>query len=393
MDLITGKQFLENGSKGFRSGYSKVYGQIAMRLDDSFYLLTKENIILSEINKDTDIDVCDINTGDLGVLFNTRKDINAFVFACTETSVKVSEGRNFLRSSLDDFSEIVGPSIQVINSFTIDNCLAAIRSSNGCLVKGSGIVAVGSSVEDAVACAQIIEKCCLAENYSELLGGVKYIPDSDSTLCRKFYLDRYKSINDESFVNFVGFDETEFKLRNKLIDFGKQLCRDNLVFGTWGNISIRLNDKELLITPSGMDYFSIKPEDIVKVNYIDMSRNDGQRTPSRNLPLHAKMYRELTGCDAIVHTHSENLSCFAAAHAGFTIGVPELKDLIGDVLVTEYALEHEDDFNSNAIEVLKKTHAAILANHGAIFYGPSTELVLAIAGAVEARAAALLGRN
>ena len=121
MDLITGKQLLENGSKGFRSGYSKVYGQIAMRLDDSFYLLTKENIILSEINKDTDIDVCDINTGDLGVLFNTRKDINAFVFACTETSVKVSEGMNFLRSSLDDFSEIVGPSIQMINSFTIDN--------------------------------------------------------------------------------------------------------------------------------------------------------------------------------------------------------------------------------------------------------------------------------
>lgn len=393
MDLITGKQLLENGSKGFRSGYSKVYGQIAMRLDDSFYLLTKENIILSEINKDTDIDVCDINTGDLGVLFNTRKDINAFVFACTETSVKVSEGRNFLRSSLDDFSEIVGPSIQVINSFTIDNCLAAIRSSNGCLVKGSGIVAVGSSVEDAVACAQIIEKCCLAEFHQELLGGVKHIPDSDAALCRKFYLERYRTMNDESFVNFVGFDEKEFELRNRLIDFGKQLCRDNLVYGTWGNISIRLNDDELLITPSGMDYFSIKPEDIVKVNFRTMELGEGQRKPSRNLPLHAKMYRELQGCDAIVHTHSENLSVFAAAHAGFAIGVPDLKELIGDVLVTDYSLEHEDSFNSNAVEVLKKTHAAILANHGAIFYGPSTELVLAIAGAVEARAAALLGRN
>lgn len=393
MDLITGKQLLENGSKGFRSGYSKVYGQIAMRLDDSFYLLTKENIILSEINKDTDIDVCDINTGDLGVLFNTRKDINAFVFACTETSVKVSEEMNILRSSLDDFSEIVGPSIQVINSFTIDNCLAAIRSSNGCLVKGSGIVAVGSSVEDAVACAQIIEKCCLAEFHQELLGGVKHIPDSDAALCRKFYLERYRTMNDESFVNFVGFDEKEFELRNRLIDFGKQLCRDNLVYGTWGNISIRLNDDELLITPSGMDYFSIKPEDIVKVNFRTMELGEGQRKPSRNLPLHAKMYRELQGCDAIVHTHSENLSVFAAAHAGFAIGVPDLKELIGDVLVTDYSLEHEDSFNSNAVEVLKKTHAAILANHGAIFYGPSTELVLAIAGAVEARAAALLGRN
>ena len=364
-----------------------------MRLDDSFYLLTKENIILSEINKDTDIDVCDINTGDLGVLFNTRKDINAFVFACTETSVKVSEEMNILRSSLDDFSEIVGPSIQVINSFTIDNCLAAIRSSNGCLVKGSGIVAVGSSVEDAVACAQIIEKCCLAEFHQELLGGVKHIPDSDAALCRKFYLERYRTMNDESFVNFVGFDEKEFELRNRLIDFGKQLCRDNLVYGTWGNISIRLNDDELLITPSGMDYFSIKPEDIVKVNFRTMELGEGQRKPSRNLPLHAKMYRELQGCDAIVHTHSENLSVFAAAHAGFAIGVPDLKELIGDVLVTDYSLEHEDSFNSNAVEVLKKTHAAILANHGAIFYGPSTELVLAIAGAVEARAAALLGRN
>ena len=393
MDVNLGKQLLENGSKGFRSGYSKVYGQIAMRLDDSFYLLTKENIILNEVNKDSDIDICDIRTGDRGVLFNTRRDVNAFVFACTEASVKVSKDMNFLRSSLDDFSEIAGPSIQVIDDFNIDKCLAALRSSNGCLVRGSGIVSIGSSVEDAVAGAQIIEKCCLAEFHQKLLGGVKYIPDSDATLCRKFYLDRYKTMNDESFVNFVGFDEKEFELRNRLIDFGKQLCRDNLVFGTWGNISIRLNDDELLITPSGMDYFSIKPEDIVKVNFRTMKLAEGQRRPSRNLPLHAKMYRELQGCDAIVHTHSENLSVFAAAHAGFAIGVPALKELIGDVLVTDYSLEHEDAFNSNAVEVLKKTHAAILANHGAIFYGPSTELVLAIAGAVEARAAALLGRN
>lgn len=392
MDLTTGKLLIENSAKAFKAESGKVFGQIALRVNDDFYLMTKENIILSNINKDTDIDICDINSGDLGVLFHARPDVNAFVFACTESSVEISKRVSTLKSSLDDFSELVGSKIQVLEHFTIRNCINATRNVGGCLVKGLGIVSVGHDVKEAIAAVQIIEKDCFAECKASLLGGIKYIPDADAVLSRNQYVDSYKSMNDESHVTFIGFDENEFQTRNNLIEFGKLLCKESLVNGTWGNISVMINDDEMLITPSGMDYFSIKPEDIVKINIhtLKYAGNDNQRKPSRNLELHARMYRELPDCRSIVHTHSLNLSCFAASHAGFAIGTPELEELIGNVLVTEYALVHSDEFNDNAIDVLKKTHAAILANHGAIFYAPTTEMALTIAGAVEGRAAAIL---
>ena len=390
MDISTAKQILENGSRGFRPGQSKVYGQIALRVDNDFYLMTKENIILSKIDKKRDIDVCDMNSGDLGVLFHSRPDINAFVFACTEASVLASRDRNEIRSSLDDFSEMVGSKAQIIDEFSIDKCMKVLKDSSGCIIKGSGIVGVGATIEDAVSCVQIIEKCCKAELSTKKLGELKYIPAKDVELCRDFYINKYYRMNDKAFVEVIDFDESEFEIRNSMIEFGKQICRDVLVFGTWGNISVMINDDEMLITPSGMDYFRIKPEDIVKVNFRDLTYNPNQRIPSRNYKLHARMYRELPGCKTIVHTHSANLSCFAAAHAGFTIADPAMKELIGDVLVTDYSLEHESHFNDNAIEKLRLSHAVILANHGAIFYGPTTELVLAIANAVENTAAAIL---
>lgn len=391
MDISTAKQVLENGSKGFRaSGHSKVYGQIALRVDENYYLLTKDNIILSSVNKDTDIDVCDINTGALGEFFNRRTDVNAFVFACTEASVKVSKDRSSIRSSLDDFSEKIGHSVQIIDSMTIDNIIRVTMDSPGCIVSGSGIVGTGATIEQAVSCVQIIEKCCKAELHAEKLGGIKYIPENDVTACREFYKTDYYSMNEEGVVNVVGFDEDEYALRNSMIEFGKKLCDKDLVYGTWGNISIKLSDDEMLISPSGMDYFNIKPEDIVKVNFKTLEYNKMQRIPSRNMGLHAKMYQELQGCNAIVHTHSANLSCFAAAHAGFMLNDPALKTLIGDVLSTDYALEHEDEYISNALDKLRESHAVILANHGAIFYGPSMDIVLAIASAVEDRAAAIL---
>lgn len=393
MDINTAKQVLENGSKGFRTGHNKIYGQIALRVDENYYLLTKENIILSRINKDTDIDVCDIYTGDLGVFFNKRKDINAFVFACTEASVKVSQNRSEIKSSLDDFSEKIGHSAQIIDSLSIDNLLKVLKDAPGCIIRGSGIIGTGATIEQAVSCVQIIEKCCKAEFHADKLGGIKYIPKEDVVACREFYKKEYYKMNEDGVATVVGFDENEYALRNSMLEFGKKLCDKDLVYGTWGNISLKLNDDEMLITPSGMDYFNTKPEDIVKVNFKTLEYNRLQRIPSRNMGLHARMYQELPGCNSIVHTHSSNLSCFAAAHAGFMVNDPTIKKLIGDILVTEYALEHEEEFNNNALDKLKKSHAVILANHGAIFYGPSMDIVLTIASATEDRAATILSAD
>ena len=152
---------------------------------------------------------------------------------------------------------------------------------------------------------------------------------------------------------------------------------------------MRIREHEMLISPSSMDYFDTHVEDIVRVD-IDTLEYGEQRIPSSDAALHAKMYQELPGCNAIIHTHSNACSVFAACEAGFAIPDENMRQLIGDVKVISYAPDDAELTINNTIETLSDTHAAIMPHHGAIFYGPSLEIVYEIAKSVEMVARNLL---
>ena len=388
MNLEDGIKIVVNGSKGFHARLNKVYGQLALRLDDDRYLMTTENINLANIPSD-DVHVYDINTGDVGAIFSARPDVNAIIFAITQDAVEVSK-RGPLLPTLDDLAMLIGPDVPVSIDSDPKNLLKAISNRGGCFINGRGMFGVGRNMPEAVAAVQIIEKACEAETMGTPLGGSKQLPPAIAEALRNEFINSYSVINSDDYVNFVGFNEEEFSIRNKLIECGKQICKDDLVYGCWGNLSVKLNDDEMLITPSGMNYFDIKPEDIVKVNIHSLEALDS-RKPSTESLLHAAMYKYLPGCNAIIHTHSNGCSVFAAAQAGFAIPDPSLHDIIGDLLIADYAPSGSKQLAANAVTTLQKTHAAILSNHGAIFYGPSLDVVLAIANAVEAKACNLLG--
>ena len=81
--------------------------------------------------------------------------------------------------------------------------------------------------------------------------------------------------------------------RQTVSDAGKKLIANNLVGGTWGNISCRIDDVRMAITPSGMSYESLSPEDIT---IVDFSSEDvtweGKYKPSAEMKLHIAIYRE-----------------------------------------------------------------------------------------------------
>ncbi len=92
--------------------------------------------------------------------------------------------------------------------------------------------------------------------------------------------------------------------REALVEYGKKLSRARLCPGTSGNLSIYDPDSGLMaITPSGMDYFEPRPEDIV-ITDLDGNIVDGNRKPSSELNLHAAFYKRKTDVRAVVHTHS-----------------------------------------------------------------------------------------
>ncbi len=389
MDINTAKEALLKRSNAFQERYFTAYGQLVLRVNEETYISSRENLRLSKLTE-KDFDLFDINTGDIGRIFSSRNDINAIVFICTEAAVRFSKENQKMRPALDDLAQIIGPDVTVCPDGTARTLLKALRNRRGCFIQGSGIIAVGDTIEEAIAGARILEKSAEAEIYSGKLNGLQYLDPTTAQELHKYYDGSYSKVNQKEKVDFISSGAEEFQLRNRIIDCGKDMSRSELVQGSWGNISLRLNPDTMLITPSGMDYFSIRTEDIVRMNIHDL-KYGMQRKPSSEYRLHAALYRRYPECNAIIHTHSNGISAFAAAHAGFRISEPPMDQLIGDMHCSEYRTPGTDELCDSIMEAIEGSHACIIANHGAIFYGNDLDVTLAIANAVESRACNLLG--
>lgn len=389
MDINTAKEALLKRSNAFQERYFTAYGQLVLRVNEETYISSRENLRLSKLTE-KDFDLFDINTGDIGRIFSSRNDINAIVFICTEAAVRFSKENQIMRPALDDLAQIIGPDVTVCPDGTARTLLKALRNRRGCFIQGSGIIAVGDTIEEAIAGARILEKSAEAEIYSGKLNGLQYLDPTTAQELHKYYDGSYSKVNQKEKVDFISSGVEEFRLRNRIIDCGKDMSRSELVQGSWGNISLRLNPDTMLITPSGMDYFSIRTEDIVRMNIHDL-KYGMQRKPSSEYRLHAALYRRYPECNAIIHTHSNGISAFAAAHAGFRISEPPMDQLIGDMHCSEYRTPGTDELCDSIKEAIEGSHACIIANHGAIFYGNDLDVTLAIANAVESRACNLLG--
>lgn len=389
MDINTAKEALLKRSNAFQERYFTAYGQLVLRVNEKTYISSRENLRLSKLTE-KDFDLFDINTGDIGRIFSSRNDINAIVFICTEAAVHFSKENQIMRPALDDLAQIIGPDVTVCPDGTARTLLKALRNRRGCFIQGSGIIAVGDTIEEAIAGARILEKSAEAEIYSGKLNGLQYLDPTTAQELHKYYDGSYSKVNQKEKVDFISSGAEEFQLRNRIIDCGKDMSRSELVQGSWGNISLRLSPDTMLITPSGMDYFSIRTEDIVRMNIHDL-KYGMQRKPSSEYRLHAALYRRYPECNAIIHTHSNGISAFAAAHAGFRISEPPMDQLIGDMHCSEYRTPGTDELCDSIMEAIEGSHACIIANHGAIFYGNDLDVTLAIANAVESRACNLLG--
>ena len=112
--------------------------------------------------------------------------------------------------------------------------------------------------------------------------------------------------------------------RREIIDTGIELLEEKLVARTWGNISARIDADNYLITPSGLDYTSMREEDIVSVN-IKTGEYTGIIRPSGEKGVHSAAYEVFDDVNFVVHTHQTYAT--AVSLAGFdsleaTVGSP-----------------------------------------------------------------------
>lgn len=153
--------------------------------------------------------------------------------------------------------------------------------------------------------------------------------------------------------------------RELLVQYGKKLIESNLTTGTGGNISVFMRDENLMaITPSGIDYFKTKPEDIL---IMDLNGNvvDGKQKPSSEYSMHKVFYEKRSDINSVVHVHSKystTLSCM-------NWELPAVHYLVAvsggnNVRCAEYATFGTQELAENAFEAMKDRYGVFLANHG-----------------------------
>ncbi|MFW6389872.1 MAG: L-fuculose-phosphate aldolase [Halanaerobiales bacterium] len=175
--------------------------------------------------------------------------------------------------------------------------------------------------------------------------------------------------------------ENERELVSK---YGRELIKKGLTTGTGGNISIYNPDKKLVaIKPSGIDYFKIKPEDVVVVNLAG-NIYDGDKKPSSELQMHLEVYKNREDVGAVIHTHS----IYSTTIACMNWEIPAVHYLVAfagnKVPCAEYASFGSRELADNAIKALgQKYNASLLANHGLLAVGSDIDAALATAEEIE----------
>ena len=187
--------------------------------------------------------------------------------------------------------------------------------------------------------------------------------------------------------------------RREIIDTGIELLEEKLVARTWGNISARIDVDNYLITPSGLDYTSMREEDIVSVN-IKTGEYTGINRPSGEKGVHSAAYEVFDDVNFVVHTHqtyatavslagldsleatagspagSESFETSAGSPAGsesFDITEGEIEKL-GGIALAEYGLPGTKEItNACKSALLTGSHTVLMIHHGVLVLGKDKE--------------------
>ena len=171
-------------------------------------------------------------------------------------------------------------------------------------------------------------------------------------------------------------------LRQQLIAAARGMEPARLNRGTSGNLSVRTIENGaagFLITPSGMPYAALSPEDIVFMHHD--GRPAGLREPSSEWRIHRDIYAARPEAQAILHAHSP----FATSLACLRREIPPFHYMIarfgGNTLrCADYATFGTQALSDAAIAALQDRSGCLLANHGMLVFGrdPAHALALAV---------------
>jgi L-fuculose-phosphate aldolase len=146
------------------------------------------------------------------------------------------------------------------------------------------------------------------------------------------------------------------------------LYRLGFMPGASGNLSVRLDDRRLLVTPTGVSKFLLRSADMVIVD-LQGRQLDGYRKVTSEVSMHLAVYRHRDDVTAVIHSHPPIATAFACVGRGLEeMLCQEAVMTLGVVPLAKYATTGTEEVAANLAPFIPDHDAILMANHGAVSY-------------------------
>ena len=161
----------------------------------------------------------------------------------------------------------------------------------------------------------------------------------------------------------------EQQLRADVVEVGRRMYARGYTASNDGNISVRLDDRRLLMTPKSVCKGFMTPG-MLCITDLDGRKLEGERDPSSEMQMHLEVYRQRPDVRAVVHAHPPIATGFAVAGIPLDRAVlAEVVTTLGSVPIAEYATPSTKELPDAVRKYVKAHDGMLLANHGALTLG------------------------
>jgi L-fuculose-phosphate aldolase len=163
------------------------------------------------------------------------------------------------------------------------------------------------------------------------------------------------------------------QLKSAICAIGDRMYKRGFAAANDGNITVRLNESEVMCTPTMCCKGFLSPEDIC---VVDMAGNQlsGRKKRTSELLLHLEIMKARPDVHSVVHCHPPHATAFAVAREPIPQAVlPEVEVFLGEVPIAPYETPGGKRLAETILPFVNKSNVIILANHGTVSYGETVE--------------------
>jgi len=161
-----------------------------------------------------------------------------------------------------------------------------------------------------------------------------------------------------------------------VLDAAKGMLERGLVSGTAGNVSGRIDENRVCLTPSSVAYETMTLDDLVIID-LDGNVLEGTRGPTSEKALHLACFRRYPEIGGVIHCHAAYATMFGLVHEAIPAIIEEVVVYLGgDVPICDYKPTGSDALGEEVASRLGDRSAAIVANHGIVTMGDTPDKAL-----------------